>query len=99
MGEEEEELKRFLDVHAKRMENIVQTRFNSMMDQVNKLATEHNALVAKFAIMEKLFRVQSAANAYVASDLLFIKSELDALENYLAQNDEKLKQIIKEESK
>ena len=87
-------IRQHLEQHAKRMERIVQSRFNSVMDQLNKLAGEHQAMALRIFNIEKVIRAQAASNYYMSADLQFIRNELDALEHYLAESDTKLKAIL-----
>jgi hypothetical protein len=91
---EDDAIRQYLEQHAKRIERIVQSRFNSMMDQVNKLASDNQVMAVRIFNLEKVVRSQSASISYMAGDLQFIRAELDALENYLAESDPTLKAII-----
>jgi septal ring factor EnvC (AmiA/AmiB activator) len=92
---EEDVIRKFLDQHAKRMERIVQSRFNSVMDQLNKLASDNQAMAVRIFNIEKVIRSMSAANYYNSQDLQFIRNELEALELYLAESDPRLAAILK----
>jgi hypothetical protein len=93
-NDENNEIRKFLEDHVKRVERIVQTRFNAVMDQVNKLANDNQVMTARVFNLEKVIRSQSAANYYIAADLQFLRNELDCLENYLSESDSALKAIL-----
>ena len=88
---DEDIIRKHLELHAKRMEQIVQSRFNSVMDQVSKLHSESQAVIQRIFNIEKVIRSMTASNYYLAQDLQFLRNELEAFENYIAESDPKAK--------